>query len=352
MLISRSLRRRLSNSSLLSFSIVWAASLLVYRGIYLTSYPTLPEWARLYGALFSATTHLGLWVVGYVLAAEFEFDGRVSAAHIATGVLLTIVLFPLVRFAQYAILKPVGYFPVYTAPWSVAFIYTPVVTMLYGAALAAGHAIYYRDELERRDEAALQMRRELASTQANALQAQLQPHFLFNALNSISGLIGVAPERAELALEHLKALLRVYSGTIEEAEIPLRRELELLQLYLNVQRMRYGDRIRFVIHAESSLLDRKVPTLLLQPLVENSIQHGAGAVRGEHYVCVLIMTAAESVKFIVRDDGPGLPAVYNDGVGVGNTRRRLESLYGDRQSFNLRTMPSAGTEVVVEVPGE
>jgi two-component sensor histidine kinase len=207
------------------------------------------------------------------------------------------------------------------------------------------HASRERDRLEVR----------LAQAQLESLKQQLQPHFLFNALNAISALIPGDPRAAQRTVHGLSELLRISLDSGDEHEVRLSRELELLGHYVDIQRIRFRDRIVVRVDAESGVGRALVPNLLLQPLVENAIRHGVGPRAAGGAIDVEIARAGDDLRLRVSDNGVGASlhpdgALDREGVGLGNTRARLQHLYGARQRLEVSTAPGAGFIVQIEVP--
>lgn len=219
---------------------------------------------------------------------------------------------------------------------------------------------YYRQYQERRRQAlqlelqASELKSQLVQAQLSALKGQLQPHFLFNTLNAIMVLVRQEKGRqAEEMLARLSDLLRSVLEDVEAQEVPLRRELESLQLYLSIEEVRFQDRLRVEISAEPATLDAAVPHLGLQPIVENAVRHGIGrrSVAGR----IEISAAQEngSLRIQVRDDGPGLPPGGLDatrGIGLANTRARLQQLYGDAARLTVENGADGGAVATLVLP--
>lgn len=216
--------------------------------------------------------------------------------------------------------------------------------LLLTAAVAAGVATWIR---ARRQLAA--MRPALADAQAQAHRLQLQPHFVFNALQAAATLVHRDAVQADLMLVALGDFLRLTMQTAESREIPLVTELALLDRYVEVMRYRFGDQVRVVVEADPETLDARVPQLLLQPLVENAIRHGLRD--GSCRVHVRVVRRGDALLCLVRDDGRGLsPAVRGPGIGLRSTKGRLEALYGPRGRFDLANHPDGGVAATVSLP--
>ncbi len=197
---------------------------------------------------------------------------------------------------------------------------------------------------------------ELAATaQLAALRAQINPHFLFNSLNSIAQLIHDDPDKAEACVERLAALFRYVLNRAEKDFVPLAEELEMVEAYLEIERARFGDRLRVETQIDPQSLRRLIPNLVLQPLVENAIKHGLSPKRGPVTVRIDARLSGALLTLSVRDDGLGmgdgaLAAVYERGVGLRNLKDRLERLYGPAHVPEITSSPGGGTQVALRLP--
>ena len=236
----------------------------------------------------------------------------------------------LVASFLFVLLKVSIYAPLYnllnpTEPraWSMVLLGGFYADMLaYWASVGVIHAIeYYRESRER----------ELEATRLalENLRAQLQPHFLFNTLQSISTLIHRDQAAADRMLTDLSDLLRLSLRSSASQEVPLREELAFLDRYLDIMRVRFGDRLRIAVEAPDDVRDALVPSLVLQPIVENAITHGMADRPDIGHVAVRARREGESLELEVSDDGPGPgSAVPTNGIGLTNTRERIARLYG------------------------
>ena len=198
-----------------------------------------------------------------------------------------------------------------------------------------------------------QLETRLAEARLDALKMQLQPHFLFNTLNSISVLMRAGEaETANKMLIKLSELLRAALKSESSQEVSLKDELEFLRGYLEIEQMRFQDRLTIDFAVENETLDAQIPNLILQPLVENAIRHGIAprAEKGR----ILIESRRENgfVALSVSDNGAGMQdfADANNGIGLKNTRERLEKLYGERQKFEIISGARGGFEVKIKIP--
>lgn len=195
------------------------------------------------------------------------------------------------------------------------------------------------------------VRAELMQARLESLQAQLRPHFLFNALSTIATLIHEDPDAADTMLLRLADLLRLSLEHSDDAEIPLYREVEILDAYLAVERVRFGAALRVTKQVADDAQDVLVPRWILQPLAENAIKHGAAYTRGEAGLDLRVVRTPEWIEIVLADDGPNpVGPEPTEGIGLRNTRRRLDSLYGGEATMELRRRPGGGTEAVLRIP--
>ena len=223
------------------------------------------------------------------------------------------------------------------------------IAVYAGFVLAWHAAIYYREARERQLKA-LQLESLLHQAQLQALRSQLNPHFLFNALHSIAELVHDNPKLAEKLIVRLGELLRqvLQSSTLQE--VPLADELDFVRGYVDIEQMRLGERLRVEWAVPPELLAARVPSLILQPLVENAIQHGIAPTSRPGVLTIGARREDQSLVLEVRDTGPGIAQAIErrPGIGLSNTSARLQRLYGDRQKLEL--IGDDGLLVIVQIP--
>ena len=231
--------------------------------------------------------------------------------------------------------------------------------LAYFAVLAVAHALEFlgwrrdqRIEEARLAERSARLEAQLARAEIDILRSQLDPHFLFNALHIISELVHVDPARADRMVARLGDLLRMSSALARSPDVALRDELEFVNAYLEIQQARFGDRLRVVRDIELATLNAAVPSLVVQPLVENAIRHGTSRRAGGGQVEIVARRLDMSLVIEVRDDGPGLPSdgLPDEGIGIGHTRARLAHLYGAKSALELEARAGGGTTARVRVP--
>jgi LytS/YehU family sensor histidine kinase len=195
---------------------------------------------------------------------------------------------------------------------------------------------------------------QLAGAQLEVLRAQIHPHFLFNTLQAATSLIHDDPDGAEDVLLRLSDLLRASVEDSHVQEIALRRELELMDLYMGIQTRRFGDRLRFEIAADGDVLGFMVPKLILQPLVENAVKYGVGMYKGEDKISIRGFRHGDSLCLEVRNESSHIESSQSSlpgrGVGLANARARLQQLYGDRQKLRLLQLVPAGVCAEISIP--
>jgi two-component system LytT family sensor kinase len=332
----------------------------------LTSHDPTPWWhylvSWLTGVYISAFLTPGILWLGRRFPIERRNWPRRAALH-----LLFSVGFAVIQLTwESAVLSRLGVFP---AVFS-TFVSTLIVLLLIGfhqsiftywIVLGLQHGIgYYRRYQEREQQAlrlelhASELKTQLMRSQLSALKMQLQPHFIFNTLNAIMVLVRQQKGReAEEMLSRLSDLLRCVLEDVEAQEVPLRRELEYLQLYLSIEEIRFQDRLRIEISADPAILDAAVPQMGLQPIVENAIRHGIGQSSAAGRIQISAARVNETLEIKVQDDGPGLdPGNLSRGPGIGlaNTRARLHQLYGDAARLSLENCEQGGALATMILP--
>jgi two-component system, LytTR family, sensor kinase len=289
--------------------------------------------------LWALLTPLVAW-----LARRFPLhDGRAirhSAVHVGAGIAIALLKTALDR-AVFTWLTGVRLY------WLASTL--ALQFAIYVALVAAAHGVgYYRRSRERE-----QLEAQLADTRLRMLNMQLQPHFLFNTLNTIAEMVHEDPAKADAMIAGLSDLLRRTLDLGATQDVPLGDELDLVMRYVDIQRTRFGSRLDVRVDAAPEALDIRVPPLLLQPLVENAIRHGLAARLDAGRIDIDAHLAGSSLVIVVSDDGVGEAedmVAGSDGVGLSNTRARLETLYGGGATLRLEPAAGAGTRVTIEIP--
>jgi hypothetical protein len=313
-----------------------------------TSWWSVGSYNLVYWALAGLLTPLIAWLAG-LLPLTGDRRWRHGAIHVLLAVavgVLHILLYSGVRMLQGQV-EPEKF-------WALVLKMSTGnmdrEALIYGVVLAVVTAREYYRGLRAQEQRQAELRASLSEARLESLKMQLQPHFLFNAMHGVSTLIkrgdGTA---AHDALLRLSDFLRL---TLEDAgrhEVPLAREREVLEAYLEVQRVRYGDDLVLTGDLEAGCEDALVPHLLLQPLAENSLRHGLAA-GGPGRLHLTARREGRRLRLELLDDGRGLPEALAEGRGLANVRARLAQLYPDDHRFELRNADPAGAVVILDLP--
>jgi two-component system, LytTR family, sensor kinase len=222
--------------------------------------------------------------------------------------------------------------------------------LVYIAVLAAGFARNYYEGYQRRLQESAELRAQLADARLDALRMQINPHFLFNTLHAISALVDRDPGGVRRMIARLSELLRYTIDARGSDEVPLRDELDFLRRYIEIMEIRFQGRLRVTTSIDERVLDALVPNLILQPIVENALEHGAARTTGEGRVEIAARRAGDDLVLSVQDNGPGLGETDGKGIGLRNTEARLEQLYGDAGSLSMASSDGGGVLAQIIVP--
>jgi two-component system, LytTR family, sensor kinase len=337
-----------------------------YVGAQLRGYPS--DWSTAFIGnmpwwyLWAALTPVALF-----LARRFRFDGghavRSVAVHLGAAALLTLVHLSITG-ALYWFTNTRGSPQMPSMLWQIRGLlqnYVMLDLVTYGGIVGAVFAVdFYR---RFREEALTTTRLELRAAQLestmnqarlDALRMELNPHFLFNTLNAISGLVRRSENDAAVSmLARLGDLLRITLERDSAQEVPLETELEVLHSYLEIERIRFHDRLVVDVAVQPEALPALVPTLILQPLVENAVRHGIAPVPGPGRVSIAAQRTNGNLVIEVRDTGPGFiesAGTSRRGVGLTNTASRLQQLYGKDAHLDVGTNPGGGASVSMTLP--
>jgi signal transduction histidine kinase len=227
-----------------------------------------------------------------------------------------------------------------------------VYLFICGAVLGIGHALDYHRKYRERELRASHLEAQLARAQLQVLKMQLHPHFLFNTLNAVSALLHKDVELADRMIARLGDLLRLTLENVGTQEVCLQQELEFVALYLEIERARLGPRLALHLDIDPDARHACVPNLILQPLVENAVRHGVAPYARAGRIDIAARRAGALLRLQVRDDGPGLPrgGAFREGVGLANTRARLQQLYGPAHGFEMAGDGGRGLAVTLTLP--
>ncbi len=288
------------------------------------------------------------------LAARVPFERRTFwralAVHAAASA--AAVLFHLAFYAAAA--RLVGA-PGFSADWSATFSRLLATTFLpslavYWVLTCAVQFLRLQQAVRERERRHLSLEAQLAEARLLALKSQLQPHFLFNTLNSIAVLIGDDPAAARYMLQQLSGLLRKVLDNDGNREVTLREELDFIVSYLEIERIRFADRLTYHVAAAPDVLQARVPSLVLQPLVENAIRHGVARRARPGHIVISACAEGGMLRLAVTDDGAGIGPDIKWGIGLSNTRARLQQMFGASHAFDIGANPGGGTAVSLAFP--
>jgi signal transduction histidine kinase len=272
----------------------------------------------------------------------------ISAIHSAAATIINVTIKPFDNMGE----SPTDFWPRFLSRMKGSF---GSDLLIYGGVIGICYALDYYRKYREREFLATRLEAQLAQAQLDSLRMQLHPHFLFNTLNSIVGL--VRDNKNQTAVNMLVGLSDLLRHTLDhssEQEIELREEISFIKLYLSIQQMRFSDRLRISYDIHPATTNAMVPNLILQPLTENALRHGIG--RSADSGVVGISSALEDghLRLTVYDDGAGLPDDWqlksSAGIGLANTAARLQQLYDDDHQFDIRNRPAGGVEVTILLP--
>lgn len=223
-----------------------------------------------------------------------------------------------------------------------------VYLVLSVRAMSATSRFLYRHAREQA-EAAARAEQQATEAQLAALQAQMNPHFLFNALNTVAALVRTKDDAAEETVEHLAEVLRHTLDRTQSNYGTVAEEVDYLRAYLAVEQKRYGDRLQVWWDIDPTSLEAKLPPLTVQPLVENAIKHGIGGKLEGGRVAISVIRNNGHLQVSVADNGVGFPMRYREGTGLSNVRKRLQTLYGNESSVDVHS-DEAGSRVTLRLP--
>lgn len=228
----------------------------------------------------------------------------------------------------------------------------PFNLLIYGVIVSVSHALDYYRKYHERTVQALELEKHLTEARLQSLLRQLKPHFLFNALNGIASLMYSDVAAAEKMLIRLSELLRQTMAQSGAPLTPLRTEIAFLETYLGIEKIRFRDRLAVHLEIDPETLDAQVPSLILQPLVENAIRHGIEPQMRPGVITLRSARVEDDLVLTVTDNGGGLPpgGLKREGIGLANSRARLAELYGARQRFELANQPEGGLCVRLQFP--
>ncbi len=303
---------------------------------------------------WAAATALIFW-----LGRRVPLVGRPTVAwlvHVAACICIALVISAwatllVINFRPFGPPDPLGFLPHWIKNLYDGLLGTIV---FYAGVLMIRNALDSRERIASHKTEVAQLNEQLAHAHLSALRRQIEPHFLFNALNAVSGLIREGrPDAAVDMIAALSDFLRRTLAGSSRQEVRLSDEMEFVQSYLAIQQARFADRLRVTIDVPGELKGASVPNLILQPLVENAVKHGIAKRKNGGTVCITAATRNDLLLLSVSNDGPALPVGWNEGdrgVGISNVRSRLRALYGDGSALEMRDRVEGGVEASMCIP--
>jgi two-component system, LytTR family, sensor kinase len=365
-------------------SLLWTSSFAVWTFVSLAATATIYEMYHVTGGHASLSRVAGMefsQILTYAPLTPFVFIFAVrypvqrgnwlqrSLVHLGAGVLFTVAHLAIKAFTPYGYWDPTyrewtsaiwdPHTHAVRISWLIAksMFWANVVDDVSGAYIPIaliGHVVAYYTRFRERELRTTQLEGQLAKAHLQTLKSQLQPHFLFNTLNSISALMMTDVAAADRMMVSLGDLLRMSLDEGGSHMTTLAREIEFLSVYLEIERIRFEDKLRVRVDAASDCLDAQLPHLLLQPLVENAVKHGISKLSDAGEVVIIARRDGDHLQIFIRDSGPGLtvPSALTStpGLGLRITKERLSTLYGSEQAFEIRNRAEGGAEVYLRIP--
>ena len=363
--------------------LIWAVAFAVWTFISLAATATIYQLYRRFnggiglgqiaGMEFSQVlTYAPLTPLVFALAVRYPLQRgnwvKRSLLHLAAGLVFTLMHISLRAATPYGYWDPASrqwtsaiwdsHAHAFRAPWVVLrsmFLGSVVddVTGAYVPIVLVAHAVSYYRRFRERELRATQLAGQLAKAHLQRLKSQLQPHFLFNTMHSISALMLSDVNAADRMMCRLSDLLRISLETADTQITTLNRELEFVTCYLEIEKVRFEERMKVIFDIAPETLDAQVPHLLLQPLVDNAVKHGISKVSVGGEIRITVRRQDNELLLQIKDNGPGvrkMGTLATNGLGLRITRERLESLYGQNQSLELVSPPEGGVTIRVCIP--
>lgn len=363
--------------------LIWAVSFAVWTCVSLAAVATIYQLYRRINGGTSLAVVAGMefsQILAYAPLSPFVFNFALrfplqranwkkrSLLHLAAGLLFTLAHISLRGLTPYGYWDPKyrewtsaiwdSHVHAFRTPWVVLksmFLGSVVddITGAYITVVLIAHAVLYYHRYRERELRATHLEAQLAKVRLQALKSQLQPHFLFNTMHSISSLMFTNVDAADRMMSRLSDLLRISLDTAGTQITTLNRELECVNCYLDIEKVRFEERMNTIFEIAPEALDAQVPHLLLQPLVDNAVNHGISKLSAGGEIRISAKLNQDELQLEVKDNGPGLSQPEtrrSTGLGLRNTRERLASLYGKNQRLEVESHPQAGLTVRVCIP--
>jgi hypothetical protein len=304
-----------------------------------------------WGALASAT-----WIIGKKRQSFSPFSPRMAATHLIVGPALA-YLHLVALWGLIFILPAASRVHLVHSEWLrlVNLNRFGIELLTYGFIVGVMGALQFHLRAQRDALRQAELERQLSAAQLHVLQMQLEPHFLFNTLNAITTLVDLGrQEQASQMLSHLNNILKITLARATPQKISVAKELEMVERYLAIEQVRFADRLQIEIHVDQGALSGLIPSFLLQPIVENAIRHGISSCEDYGVVKTSIRLESGVLLLKVRDTGSGAatPVHQGNGIGLKNTRERLQHFYQDRFEMKAAAHEGGGFEVAISIPYE
>lgn len=347
-------------------AVIWAGWTLVglfFTSQILVSYAYMKNSIPVGKALFWQMSICYLWALAtplvFWLARRFRIERQHWSRRILFHSVVGLILVSTMSAVHYPIFMPfIGYRAEMTwfGMFKNVFFNLDRQLAIYWLLLMMSHALNYYNSFRQGQLQAAQLRTQLAQSQLEALKMQLHPHFLFNTLHSISALLNKDTDAARRMITRLGDFLRLTLENAGTQEVTLQEEMEFLNGYLEIERIRFRDRLTTSVEVDPAMLDVRVPNLILQPIVENAMRHAVATHTHAGRIEITAMARNGCLRIQVKDNGPGLATdqvlvnQIGKGVGLSNTKARLERLYGAEHLLELANDPKGGLVVTLEIP--
>jgi LytS/YehU family sensor histidine kinase len=341
----------------------WTLVGLFFTSQVLVSYLYMKNSIPLDKALFWQMSACYLWALAtplvFWLARRFRIERQNWSRRLLLHAIVGLLLVSAMSAVHYPIFMPyIGYRSEMTwfGAFKSVFLNWDRQLAIYWLLVMMSHALNYYNSFRQGQLQAAQLRTQLVQSQLEALKMQLHPHFLFNTLHSISALLNKDTDAARRMITRLGDFLRLTLENGGTQEVTLQEEMEFLNGYLEIEQIRFRDRLTTSVEVDPRVLDVPVPNLILQPIVENAMRHAVATHKQAGRIEITAVARNGCLRIQVKDNGPGLAAdqtlinQLGKGVGLSNTKARLERLYGTEHLLELVNGPNGGLVVTLEIP--
>jgi sensor histidine kinase YesM len=347
--------RLFGSGHVLIFSVALALALVTASECHsITHIPSLLYGLALWG--WWACLASALWKIGERVPLMSSLTPMTIATHVVAALVLGVVHLLLIGSTGFSVAGWQAHASARSV-WMSSFGINRfgMELLMYGFVFGLTGVIQFRIRAQHEAMRSLELEKQLSAAHLRALQAQLEPHFLFNTLNAITTLVELGRQNAAAEmLSHLNALLKSTLTRTTPEKVPLSQELEFVGNYLAIEQVRFADRLRVEMNVDPGAVDGLVPCFLLQPIVENAIRHGIARCEHSGVVEASAIRDGDALHLCVRDTGPGLIYAQQNGHGIGlkNTRERLDHFYQDGYKMQAQPLNAGGFEVSITIPYE